>query len=379
MDEGNYDDEANTDRPAAVPKVGYIVDRVLLEESARMEKIGKRSIMLHSLLNHTHLTKRLRMFPCRAASEEDLLVFHSREYVQFLSRPEPDLEEELGFGYDCPVLERMDDFVRSLAAGSLTAADLLLEGRVDLAVNWSGGWHHAQRDQAAGFCYVNDIVLAIHRLQRAFKRVMYVDLDVHHGDGVEDAFSCTDKVLTFSVHKMEPGFFPGTGAYTDVGHGRGRYFSVNIPMRPGLNDDRFKYIFNATFSAAVEQFKPDVFVVQCGADGLSGDPLGGFNLTPHGLSSAVQQVVGVGLPVLLLGGGGYNIPNTVRCWVQVTADLLGVQVADDLPDSDPFFLEYGPDYRLALTAGLMKDHNSDQYIENVLEAVKSNIKMMESR
>ena len=93
-----------------------------------------------------------------------------------------------------------------------------------MAINWSGGWHHAKRDSAAGFCYVNDVVLAIHRLQAAFKRVMYVDLDVHHGDGVEDAFSFTDKVMTMSIHKHEFGFFPGTGALKDVGFGKGKFY-----------------------------------------------------------------------------------------------------------------------------------------------------------
>ena len=134
------------------------------------------------------------------------------------------LELNILQGYDCPVLDRMDELATTLAAGSLTASDLLMERRVRVAINWSGGWHHAKRDTAAGFCYVNDVVLAIHRLQRVFTKVMYVDLDVHHGDGVEDAFSSTDKVLTFSIHKMEPGFFPGTGALGDVGYGRGRYF-----------------------------------------------------------------------------------------------------------------------------------------------------------
>lgn len=120
----------------------------------------------------------------------------------------------------------MDVFVQTLAAGSLTAADLLLEGRVRVAINWSGGWHHAKRDSAAGFCYINDIVLAIHRLQRRFKRIMYVDLDVHHGDGVEDAFSSTDRVLTFSVHQLETGFFPGTGDLKENGFGRGKYYRL---------------------------------------------------------------------------------------------------------------------------------------------------------
>jgi len=319
----------------------------------------------------------MRMFGLRTVSLEDLLVFHTKDYVNFIANPQQDLEQEFGFGYDCPLIEDLECFVKTLAAGSLTAADLLVERRVRVAINWSGGWHHAKRDAAAGFCYVNDVVLAIHRLQAAFKRVMYVDLDVHHGDGVEDAFSSTDKVMTLSIHKMEPGFFPGTGACADTGFGKGKFYSVNVPLQEGVDDDMFKDVFNSLLPLAIQAFKPDVFVVQCGADGLAGDPLGGFNLTPKSLAQAVVKVVDVGLPVLLLGGGGYNIANSVRCWLQVTADLVGSTVPEDIPDEDPFFLQYGPDFVTQVSPGPIKNSNSPEYVAALLKSIKDNLKNLD--
>ncbi len=133
-----------------------------------------------------------------------------------------------------------------------------------VAINWCGGWHHAQRDSAEGFCYVNDIVLCIHELRRTFNRVLYVDLDVHHGtrqvfvcffifrlpefvsagNGVESAFAFTNKVFTMSLHLKEAGFYPGTGDISDVGFGNGKYHTLNIPFREGVNDEMYKDVFN---------------------------------------------------------------------------------------------------------------------------------------
>ena len=164
-----------------------------------------------------------REIPSVPANLEDLLVFHTKDYLDFLAKADVDdggdsEEEEHGLGYDCPVLPDMLSWVKLVCGASLTAADHLLKG-ARVSINWNGGWHHAHRDHAGGFCYGNDVVLAIHRLQKGFKRVLYIDLDVHHGDGVEDAFSCTPRVATLSLHLHEPGFFPGSGAATEVSLG----------------------------------------------------------------------------------------------------------------------------------------------------------------
>merc|ERR1719346_214630 len=151
--------------------------------------------------------------------------------------------DENGLGYDCPIFDNMLDFCLTVAGSSITAAHLLLSG-MSTVLNWSGGWHHSHRTHAAGFCYVNDIVLAIHKLQAKFKKILYIDLDVHHGDGVEEAFSFTNRVATLSLHLHEPGFFPGSGAASEVGHGKGRGFAVNLPFKEGLTDAFFVPAFS---------------------------------------------------------------------------------------------------------------------------------------
>lgn len=153
----------------------------------------------------------------------DFSKFHSDEYIDFLSRVNMDnmksLTEQLlyfNIGEDCPVFEGLYDYCKIYTTGSILGAHYLNQGLSDISINWSGGLHHAKKHEASGFCYINDCVLAILELLTKHQRVLYIDIDVHHGDGVEEAFFCTDKVLTCSFHKYGD-FFPGTGAINDVG------------------------------------------------------------------------------------------------------------------------------------------------------------------
>jgi histone deacetylase 1/2 len=124
----------------------------------------------------------------------------------------------------------------------------LNNGDCDAAVNWAGGLHHAKRGEASGFCYVNDIVLAILELLKYHHRVLYIDIDVHHGDGVEEAFYTTDRVMTVSFHKFGE-FFPGTGDLRDVGHSKGKYYAINVPLKDGIDDDSYQSIFEPVSSS----------------------------------------------------------------------------------------------------------------------------------
>jgi histone deacetylase 1/2 len=126
----------------------------------------------------------------------------------------------------------------------LTDSERLNNGDSDICINWSGGLHHAKRTEASGFCYVNDIVLAILELLRYHQRVLYIDIDIHHGDGVEEAFYTTDRVMTCSFHKFGE-YFPGTGDVKDVGIGKGKKYAVNFPMRDGIDDETFSEVFQA--------------------------------------------------------------------------------------------------------------------------------------
>ena len=136
----------------------------------------------------------------------------------------------------------MFEFFSISAGGSIEGAQRLNHGHSDVAINWAGGLHHAKRNEASGFCYVKDIVLAILELLKYHQRVLYIDIDIHHGDGVEEAFYTTDRVMTCSFHKFGE-YFPGTGDLRDVGHGRGKYYSINFPLRDGIDDFSYKNIF----------------------------------------------------------------------------------------------------------------------------------------
>jgi histone deacetylase 8 len=362
---------------AGVPgPVTMVVSRQLEKRVSMIEKVGVRPHLVRSLIHSYGLVGPggATALPLVPASTEELLAFHSRDYVHFLGQVrEDEVEgEEFGLGYDCPVLPDMLGWARDVAGGSLTAASSLLAGAA-VAINWHGGWHHAHRDSAAGFCYVNDVVLAIHKLQTKFKRVLYVDLDVHHGDGVEEAFSCTDRVATFSIHKFEPGFFPGSGSEGETGHGRGRGYAFNLPLREGLTDSMFVTLFSSVFQPLREAFRPSAVVVQCGADCLARDPMGGFSLTEAGPMAAVLEVQRAGLPLLLLGGGGYQPAAAARLWTAVTAAVLGRKLEQDIPEEDVYFSEYGPDFTLGLGPGCRRNTNTEAEALRLASDMRSRI------
>nr|CAD7406824.1 unnamed protein product [Timema cristinae] len=241
--------------------------------------------------------------------------------------------------YDCPLITHIYDFVKTIAGGSLTAAQQLVDETANIAVNWCGGWHHAQRDKAEGFCYVNDIVIAIQKLREKYDKVLYIDLDIHHGDGVENAFLITKKVLTLSFHKHGPGFYPGSGAIADTGSGNGKLYSINVPLKDGIKDDLFFQIFDSVTSKVLHVFRPNAVVVQCGADCLNKDPIGTFNLTPKGLGECICKVLAWKLPLLFLGGGGYNLANTARYWTYLTSILLDQKIPSEIPEHRGIELE----------------------------------------
>lgn len=200
-------------------------------------------------------------------------------------------------------------------------------------------------DSASGFCYVNDIVLAILTLLDTYKRVLYIDIDIHHGDGVEKAFAHSKSVFTFSFHKHQIGFFPGSGHSDSVGIGKGKHHLLNVGLDDGIGDVQFCSMFESVVGALLGSYRPDVIVVQCGADGLAGDRLGGWNLTTRGITLAISCVLKARIPIMLLGGGGYCNANAARCWASVTAAALDVTLPQDIPEHD-YLCQYLPDFQL---------------------------------
>lgn len=147
----------------------------------------------------------------------------------------------------------------------------------------------------------------------AGQRVLYVDIDVHHGDGVEEAFYTTDRVMTVSFHKFGD-FFPGTGHIKDVGAGTGKNYALNVPLNDGMDDESFRGLFRSILQKVMEMYQPDAVVLQCGADSLSGDRLGCFNLSVKGHADCLRFLRSFNVPLMVLGGGGYTIRNVARCW-----------------------------------------------------------------
>ena len=336
--------------------------------------------MAHNLILSYNLFPKLKIFRPKKASAEELTRFHTPEYIQFLQMATPDntqnqvgLSEKYNVGYDSPVFEGLFEFCQSSAGGSISAARHLNAGTSDIAINWAGGLHHAKKGEASGFCYVADCVLGILELLERYDRVMYIDIDIHHGDGVEEAFYTTDRVLTVSLHKFGNQFFPQTGHNTDIGIGRGKHYCVNVPLKDGMDDESYEYIFKPLIKHLIDWYRPQAIFLQCGADSLTGDRLGSFNLTIHGHAECVRYVKSFGLPMLVAGGGGYTVRNVSRCWTYETAVLLDEELNDDLPAHD-YYGYYGPDYKLDLVPTNMPNMNTRESLDNLLEYLVESIR-----
>ncbi|KAJ3344333.1 Histone deacetylase 3 [Gonapodya sp. JEL0774] len=320
----------------------------------------------------------MEMYCPRRASDEEIADFHSVEYIEFLKRVNPDnatewakFMERFNLGVDdCPVFEGMYDFCQLYSGGSLEAARKLITGTADIAINYSGGLHHAKKFEASGFCYINDIVLSILELMRFFPRVLYIDIDVHHGDGVQEAFFACPRVMTVSFHKYDGAFFPGTGSIEEIGVKAGKYYSINVPLQEYIDDSQYLYIFKHTISLVMDTFRPSAVVLQCGADSLASDRLGCFNLSIDGHGECVKFVKSYRIPMLVLGGGGYTIRNVARAWTYECSILTHTVVPNELPRTD-YHEHFGPDYSLHphIVDSSLHDANTRQSLDAVKQKV----------
>ena len=250
-------------------------------------------------------------------------------------------QARFNFGDDCPVFDDLYNYCTLYSGATMDATRKLISNQSDIAINWSGGLHHAKKAEASGFCYINDIVLAIVELLRYNSRVLYIDIDVHHGDGVEQAFFSTDRVMTLSFHKYDPAeFFPGTGGLLENGpeHPKnpGAHFSLNVPLQDGIDDEQYKWLFEQITGPTIDSYDPTAIVLQCGADSLGGDRLGKFNLNIKAHGHCVDFVRRKGRPLLILGGGGYTARNVARLWCHETSLCVGASLKDRLPPFLPY-------------------------------------------
>ncbi len=209
--------------------------------------------------------------------------------------------------------------------------------------------------------------------------MLYIDIDIHHGDGVEEAFWLTDRVMTVSFHKYGD-FFPGTGDLKDIGASNGRYYSLNVPLHDGMDDASYGKLFKPIIAKVMEMYKPGAVVLQCGADSLASDRLGCFNLSLDGHADCVRFVKSFGVPLLVTGGGGYTKQNVARCWAYETGVLLDRPMKEDIPYHD-FYYEYYADanYKLKVYPhSVMENANSRAHLTAVKAAVLEHLRGLEN-
>lgn len=211
---------------------------------------------------------------------------------------------------------------------------------------------------------------------RVHARVLYIDIDIHHGDGVQEAFYHSNRVLTVSFHKYAESFFPGTGNLSEIGLDRGKYFSLNIPLQDGIDDESYISLFKAVMEPTINTFRPSSIVLQCGADSLGCDRLGTFNLSIAAHGECVRYIKSFNLPLLVLGGGGYRQSSVARCWAYETGILTGVNLPNELPQNS-YYNFFGPDYTLhpPLT-GYIQNLNTKQSLERIRMTIREKLRYL---
>lgn len=209
---------------------------------------------------------------------------------------------------------------------------------------------------------------------RAHLRVLYIDIDIHHGDGVEEAFYSTDRVMTVSFHKFGD-FFPNTGDVRDTGIKKGKGYAVNVPLRDGITEKDFGEMFRPVIQHIMDWYRPGAVVLQCGADSLAGDKLGCFNLSMKGHADCVRFMQSFDVPLIVLGGGGYTIRNVAKTWTYETGLLLGRELDPDLPYND-YIQYFGPEYKLDVPPTNMDNQNSREYLDGIRAKILDNLRTL---
>ncbi|KAF8605689.1 Arginase/deacetylase [Ceratobasidium sp. AG-I] len=427
------------------PRVAYICSQELAQISSLLPSNRNRSALVHTLASSFGLLKNeiCTVVRPQKAGRKELERYHEAGYLDYILQPHRDENNEThsetasGFGLedDCAPFPRLDEYVLLIAGATLTAAQALQTGRFDVAICWDGGRHHAHRSHAAGFCYVADCVLCILQLKKSAPgrkgrpRVMYLDLDLHHGDGVAEAFTsrsvdevedelepegpeqeklAPSNVLTLSIHHYSAGFYPHSTLGSLTTPWTSDPFSLSVPLARGTSAGTYARIWGTVERVAGAFFSwstsgiepasnqpapsepaadqpvsdepaptpvPAYLIVQCGVDGLAGDPYAMWNWDidaerEGSMGWCVSRIMGWvkerGVKVVFLGGGGYDSPNAARAWTYLTSILAGspLVVSADIPDHGAF-LQYKPSFTLDVPAGNMPDENTESDLARI--------------
>jgi acetoin utilization protein AcuC len=328
----------------------------------------------------------------RSSGDETLELVHDRDYIAAVRRAPDDLlslaEARYGLGSgDNPVFPRMHEAAALVTGASVEAARAVWEGRAQHAVNIAGGLHHAMRDRASGFCVYDDPAVAIAwLLQAGASRVAYVDVDVHHGDGVQAAFYGDPRVLTVSLHETGAYLFPGTGFPNETGTGDGRGFSVNCALPPGTTDAEWLRAFDAVVPPVLRAYAPEVLVTQLGCDTHALDPLAHLSLSVDGQRAAYGLLHGLAHELcdgrwVVLGGGGYEIVQVVpRAWTYALAEVAGVTLPDAIGEGWQEYAfarsgEHGPtrlsDGRAVTWTPWEGSHDDHDHVDRAIAATRA--------
>lgn len=276
------------------------------------------------------------------ASREDVRRVHSERFVETVESASdgspPALARAFGLNTgDVPVFANMDGATRGLVGGTLHGARLIAEEETTRVLQVGGGLHHARRERASGFCVYNDLSVAIEALRERDLRVAYVDVDVHHGDGVQFLHYEDPGVLTLSLHETGTALFPGTGSVEEIGKNAGEGSALNVPLQPHTESESYIDAFDRVVPYALEYFQPHVIVAQCGADAHFMDPLADLLLTTQAYEALFRKLLDLADEhadgrLLCTLGGGYRFDAVARVWTLLALIVQGHDLPDHLPD-----------------------------------------------
>jgi len=280
----------------------------------------------------------------RPARRDEIERIHSADYVEAVmaASADPAIDVErwgLAPYGDTPPFEGMHEASLLTTGGSLAAMEEVIAGRAEVAVNYAGGLHHAMRSNASGFCIYNDPAIVCGLLADRGMKVAYVDIDAHHGDGVQAAFYDTDRVLTISLHETGRALFPGTGFPEERGRGAGAGYSINVALPPYTDDDAYIRAFDAVVPPLLQRYKPDILVTQQGIDPHFTDPLTHLMISTRTREHCVRWFRDTPYPWVAMGGGGYSLDAVRRTWALEYLVMTGKPIPDELRDADPPVME----------------------------------------
>jgi len=273
----------------------------------------------------------------RLASRAEILLFHEDDYVRLVEQYSKRGSGLLDMG-DTPAFEGCYEATSLVVGASIAAIDGMMSGKLSHAFNPSGGLHHAHPERASGFCIFNDpaIVIAYLKSRYNVRRIAYIDIDAHHGDGVMYGYYDDPSVLDIDFHESGQFLFPGTGFPDEIGKGEARGLKLNIPLPPSTGDEAYLDAFEQIVPDALKKYRPEIILVQCGADGHIDDRLAHLRLTTKVYAEVVSQMHDLAHNLcngrlLLFGGGGYTLANVPRVWTVAFSTLAGVKPSDEIP------------------------------------------------